>query len=91
MAVTVRNGLCILSVKETARRLRRGRSTLYEQTNPESAKFNPRLPQPIHDGPLTGYIEHEVDEYIRALMDARPGSSAAEDSLLQAEGGAADR
>lgn len=91
MAGTFRNGLCILSVKETARRLRRGRSTLYEQTNPESTKFNPRLPQPIHDGPLTGYIEHEVDEYIRSLMDARPGSAASVDSLLQADGGAADR
>lgn len=67
------SGLRIIPIPEGARRLNRGVSTLYDQLNPASANFNPRLPQRVRDGSNVGLIEHEIDDYILGLMQARGG------------------
>lgn len=66
-------GLKILSVVMTCDRLNCGRSWLYEQINRKSPHFNPDLPQPVRYGSRVGFIEHEIDDYIRGLMQARGG------------------
>lgn len=70
-----RSSMRILSVNETADRLNIGRSTLYSWLSRRSPHFKPGLPQPIHIGCSTGFVEHEIDEYILGLMRARGGAS----------------
>jgi prophage regulatory protein len=65
--------LRILSFFETAKRLNRGRSTLYAALDKKSRYYRPDLPQPVRYGSSVGFIEHEIDEYIRSLMVARGG------------------
>jgi prophage regulatory protein len=66
-------GLKLISVRETAKRLSIGRSTLYQYLNKKSPKFNSDLPQPVRVGSIVGFVEHELDRYIRGLMQARGG------------------
>jgi prophage regulatory protein len=65
--------LRIDSVRETASRLNIGRSTLYDWLDEKSPNYKPALPKPIHLGKNTGFIEHEIDDFIRGLMQARGG------------------
>lgn len=57
----------------TATKLNAGRSTLYSWLDFKSPNYKPGLPKPVHLGKSTGFIEHEIDEYIRGLMQARGG------------------
>lgn len=66
-------GLKILSVRETAKRLNISRSSLYAFTSPRSKTHRPEYPKPVHLGKSTGFIEHEIDDFIRGLMQARGG------------------
>lgn len=68
-------GLKILSVAITCSRLNCSRSWLYEQLNTRSPHFNRTLPKPVRNGSRVGFVEHEVDEYIRGLMKARGGDA----------------
>jgi prophage regulatory protein len=65
--------LRIISTRETAKRLGRGVSTLYLYLDKTSQYYKPDLPQPVHQGSSVGFIEHEIDDYIRGLMQARGG------------------
>lgn len=65
--------LRIIPVRETAARLNIGRSTLYAWLDKKSPSYKPSLPQPVHLGTSTGFIEHEIDDFIRCLMLARGG------------------
>ena len=69
----ISSGLSILSFRETARRLNAGRSTLYDWLDEESPNYKPGLPKPVHLGKRTGFIEQEIDDFIRGLMQARGG------------------
>lgn len=65
--------LRIISVREAASRLNIGRSTLYDWLDEASPNYKPGLPKPVHLGKSTGLIEHEIDDFIRGLMQARGG------------------
>jgi len=65
--------LRIISVREAAHRLNIGRSTLYAWLDEKSPSYKPGLPKPVHLGRSTGFIEHEIDEFIRCLMQVRGG------------------
>jgi prophage regulatory protein len=67
------SALRIIPVRETAARLNIGRSTLYAWLDVKSPSFKPDLPKPVHLGKSTGFIEHEIDNFIRGLMLARGG------------------
>ena len=67
--------LKVISVPSTAGRLNIGRSTLYEWLDKTSRFYKPDLPKPVHIGRNTGFIEHEIDDYIRGLMQARGGEA----------------
>jgi len=71
--VDIHPPLRIIPVRETATRLNVGRSTLYSWLDRRSRHFKPDLPQPIRMGSSVGFIEHEIDDYIRGLMQARGG------------------
>jgi prophage regulatory protein len=66
-------GLRLISVRETAKRLNIGRSTLYVYLDKDSSLFKPDLPRPVRIGSMVSFIEHEIDCYIRGLMQARGG------------------
>lgn len=72
-ALVDKKRLRIISVRETASRLNAGRSTLYDWLDEESPNYKPGLPKPVHLGKSTGFIEHEIDDFIRGLMQARGG------------------
>jgi prophage regulatory protein len=72
-AETPTTALQIIPVRETAKRLNLGRSTLYGYLDKKSPHFKPGLPQPVHQGSSVGFIEQELDDYIRGLMQARGG------------------
>ena len=71
----MRSGLKLISVPTTADRLCIGRSTLYEWLDKSSKFYKPDLPKPVHIGRSTGFVEHEIDDYIRGLMQARGGEA----------------
>jgi prophage regulatory protein len=71
--IDVHPPLRIISVREAATRLNIGRSTLYSWLDRQSSHFKPDLPKPIRMGFSVGFIEHEIDDYIRGLMQARGG------------------
>ena len=52
-----------------------GRSTLYDWNDETSPNHRPEVPKPIHQGGLSGFIEHEIDDYILGLIRARGGAS----------------
>jgi prophage regulatory protein len=68
------SALRIIPVRETAARLNIGRSTLYAWLDEKSPSYKPGLPKPVHLGKSTGFIEHEIDDFIRCLMQARGGN-----------------
>lgn len=67
--------LRIISVKATAAKLNAGRSTLYTWLDIKSPHYKPDLPKPVHLGSSAGFIEYEIDDYIRGLMQARGGAA----------------
>lgn len=73
MKAETSTALRIIPVRETAKRLNLGRSTLYGYLDKSSRHYKPDLPQPVHQGSSAGFIEHEIDDYIRGLMQARGG------------------
>ncbi|MGV7196354.1 helix-turn-helix transcriptional regulator [Xanthomonas axonopodis] len=65
--------LRIIPVRVTAARLNAGRSTLYAWIDEKSPYYKPDLPKLVRMGSSVGFIECEVDDYIRSLMQARGG------------------
>lgn len=65
----------VIPRREAQNRLGVGRSTLYDWNDENSPSYRPEVPQPIKQGGLSGFIEHEIDEYILGLMRARGGAS----------------
>jgi len=66
-------GLRILRRAEVQQRLGIARSTLYAYLDRRSAQFKPDFPRPIRLGATTGFVEHEINEYVLGLMQARRG------------------
>jgi prophage regulatory protein len=67
------SGFHILRRREVQERLGIARSTLYAYGDRRSPQFKPDFPQPIRLGSVTGFVEHEIDEYVLSLMQAREG------------------
>lgn len=67
--------LRVIPRREAQKRLGIGRSTLYDWNDETSPNHRPEVPKPIHQGGLSGFIEHEIDEYILGLIRARGGAS----------------
>ncbi|HBM66155.1 MAG TPA: hypothetical protein DD418_22170 [Pseudomonas sp.] len=65
------SSLRILRRPEVQQRLGIARSTLYAYLDKRSAQFKPEFPKPIRLGAVTGFVEHEIDEYVLGLMRAR--------------------
>lgn len=84
-------GLRIIPFGESAKRLNRSRSKLYDELNPRSQKFNPKLPRPVHDAGRTGLFEHEIDAYLLELQRIRDATDPYLRNLAPPEGGAIDR
>lgn len=84
------NGLKILSVKDVCSRLSCSRSWLYERLNERSPYYDEMLPTPVRYGSRVGFIEHEVDNFIRGLMQARLEVDNFIRGLKQAKGGDTD-
>jgi prophage regulatory protein len=73
MQIETSTAFRIISLLEAAKRLNLGRSTLYASLDKKSAYYKNDLPQPVRQGSSVGFIEHEIDDYIRGLMQARGG------------------
>ncbi|ENE2730142.1 TPA: helix-turn-helix transcriptional regulator [Stenotrophomonas maltophilia] len=71
MPLASNKSLCVISREEAQRRLGIGRSTFYAFCNENSPSFKPSFPKRVRQGGLVGFIEHEVDDYVRSLMQAR--------------------
>lgn len=65
--------IVIIRRPEVERRTGQSRSTIYERMDPESEHYDPDFPRPIKLGsgknPPVGWIEHEVDDYLRLLIE----------------------
>lgn len=71
MEQQTRKQLRILRMPELQEKLGRARSTIYAALDPDSPTFDPELPRPLHWGKSIGFVEHEVDSYIKKLMQRR--------------------
>lgn len=70
--------LRIIRRKELEQRLGYGRSCIYDRLDPNSPRHDPSFPRPISLGGMSrsvGWIEHEVDAYISALVEASRGEA----------------
>ncbi|MGP5325214.1 AlpA family phage regulatory protein [Vreelandella titanicae] len=58
----------ILRMKHMLTKLGISRSSIYEKINPKSPRYDPSFPKPIKLGPAAiGWVEEEVDQWVRAL------------------------
>jgi len=46
-------------------------STFHNWTNPASKYFKPDFPRKVKVGSVVGYLESEIDNFIRSIADAR--------------------
>jgi prophage regulatory protein len=72
MADKIRTPLSILRRRELEDRLKLSRSTIYDKINPRSPRFDSGFPKPIRlgNGAAVGWIESEVETWVRAQIDA---------------------
>ena len=63
--------LRILRIAELQERLGRGRSTIAAALDPRSPTYDSDLPRPVRWGKSMGFMEHEVNHYIKKLMERR--------------------
>lgn len=47
------------------------RATLYARCKPGSKQYREDFPKPVKDGGVSGFFEHEIDEYLMRLADRR--------------------
>lgn len=47
------------------------RATVYARCKPGSKQYREDFPKPIKDGGVTGFFEHEIDEYLMRLAARR--------------------
>lgn len=64
--------LSILRRRDLESRLKLSRSTIYDKINSKSARYDPNFPKPIRlgEGSAVGWIEGEVEDWIRSQADA---------------------
>ncbi|WP_284446897.1 helix-turn-helix transcriptional regulator [Fluviibacter phosphoraccumulans] len=61
----------IIRIKEVRTRLGGvSKSTFYNWTTPASKYFKAEFPKKIRVGHIVGYLEHEIDAFIRQVADA---------------------
>jgi prophage regulatory protein len=72
MADQKRSALSILRRRDLEDRLKLSRSTIYDKINPDSPRFDIDFPKPIRlgNGSAVGWIESEVEAWVRAQIDA---------------------
>ena len=64
--------LIILRRRDLEARLKLSRSTIYDKINPESPRYDASFPKPIRlgNGSAVGWIESEVDIWLRGRVEA---------------------
>jgi len=69
--------LSILRRRDLEARLKLSRSTIYDKINPDSPRYDPSFPKPIRlgTGAAVGWIESEIDSWLRSQIEAsrKPG------------------
>ncbi|OGS97718.1 MAG: hypothetical protein A3K04_09660 [Gallionellales bacterium RBG_16_56_9] len=57
---------------ELQRRVGLSKSAIYDRLDPKSTRHDPSFPRPVSlgGGRAVGFLEHEVDAYIAALVEA---------------------
>lgn len=63
--------LTILRRRDLETRLKLSRSTIYDKINHKSVRYDPTFPKPIRlgDGAAVGWIEHEVEDWLRRQVE----------------------
>lgn len=56
---------------EAQDRLGISRSSLYAFSDPKSPSYRAGFPQRVRQGSLSGFIDYELDAYLKGLMEAR--------------------
>ena len=69
---TVPAPLTILRRRDLELRLKLSRSTIYDKINPDSPRYDASFPKPIRlgVGAAVGWIESEVDDWLRSQIKA---------------------
>lgn len=60
---------------EVQARLGIAKSTLYGYLNSRSSSYLPSFPKPLYLGSSVLFLEHEVDEFVEGLIQAREVAS----------------
>ncbi|MFJ1471063.1 helix-turn-helix transcriptional regulator [Massilia orientalis] len=76
--MTTQFPLKILRCKQVAERLSLSRSTIYDKLSPNSVRFDPSFPRPIHLGAnAVGWVEAEIEHWLQSrIQDSRNGTPA---------------
>jgi prophage regulatory protein len=64
--------LTILRRRDLEARLRLSRSTIYDKINPTSPRYDATFPKPVQlgNGSAVGWIEGEIEDWLRRQIDA---------------------
>ena len=64
--------LTILRRRDLEARLKLSRSTIYDKINPDSPRYDSSFPKPIRlgNGSAVGWIESEVENWLRGKIEA---------------------
>lgn len=68
----------VLRAKEVARKTGLSLSAVWYKTNPKHRLYDPAFPQPFKvSANATGWLESEVNDYIKQLADSRQTAASA--------------
>jgi prophage regulatory protein len=71
MVAPIQTALTILRRKQVEARCGLSRSTIYDKISPKSKTYDPSFSRPIDlGGKAVGWLEHEIDAWIQARIDA---------------------
>lgn len=64
----------VLRMSQLTRKVGKSRSTIYEALDPRSPRYDPTFPKPLYlSARSVGWVESEVDNWLRARLLARDG------------------
>lgn len=64
-----RDNIFLLSREKLEQKIDRGRNWIYERMNKKHKRYDPTFPRPIEIGGGLGWIESEVDEWLRNMVE----------------------
>ena len=61
--------------KDVEAKLCISRSSIYDRLDPKSKRYDPTFPRPLKMGHMVGWLESEIDAWIKSRISARDSTN----------------